>query len=401
MRIAIYHNLPSGGAKRMLFELSRRLSRFHELTAYSLSNAEHSFGDLRTFTKDYQVHSFSTTPLLKSPFGRLNQLMRLRDLGKIQKIEEKIGAEIDQQNFDLVWVQPCQIQNSPSILQHIHKTPKIFMCQEPLRIMYESMPERPYDNKKSTRRMVLDKLDPLPGIFFSSLKSNDQRNIQAADMVLVNSRHMQQAVKDTYPVNPFVNYPGVDANFFKPLDLKKGNYVFSVGSLTPLKGFDFLINAIALLPEEFRPPLKIASNFSNPPERDYLTDLARKKEVSLILEGNISDQRLAELYNQALITIYAPIREPFGLVAIESMACGTPVIGVNEGGLRETIKHGKTGFLIERDEFLFSQALKTLLVNKELRQEMGENGRQEVIDHWTWQKSTETLENHFRTTISK
>ena len=109
----------------MLYELSRRLSKFHELAVYSLSNADHSFGDLRAFTQDYQIHPFSTTPLLKSPFGRLNQLMRLRDLGKLQKVEEKIGAEIDQQNFDLIWVQPCQIQNSPSILQHIQKTPTL------------------------------------------------------------------------------------------------------------------------------------------------------------------------------------------------------------------------------------------------------------------------------------
>ena len=56
-----------------------------------------------------------------------------------------------------------------------------------------------------------------------------------------------------------------------------------------------------------------------------------------------------DLYNSAKAVVYAPMMEPFGLVAIEAMACGTPVVGVKEGGLRESIIDGHNGLLIDRD----------------------------------------------------
>lgn len=59
-----------------------------------------------------------------------------------------------------------------------------------------------------------------------------------------------------------------------------------------------------------------------------------------------SDEELRELIRGAIATIYVPIDEDFGMSPVESMACGTPVIGVNDGGLKESIIDGKTGILI-------------------------------------------------------
>lgn len=61
------------------------------------------------------------------------------------------------------------------------------------------------------------------------------------------------------------------------------------------------------------------------------------------------DQELRELIQGATATIYVPVDEDFGMSPVESMACGTPVIGVNDGGLKETIIDGKTGILIHPD----------------------------------------------------
>ncbi|MCB9806641.1 glycosyltransferase [Candidatus Peribacteria bacterium] len=59
-----------------------------------------------------------------------------------------------------------------------------------------------------------------------------------------------------------------------------------------------------------------------------------------------SDSELRELIRGAEATIYIPVDEDFGMSPVESMSCGTPVIGVNDGGLKETIIDGETGFLI-------------------------------------------------------
>jgi glycosyltransferase involved in cell wall biosynthesis len=204
---------------------------------------------------------------------------------------------------------------------------------------------------------------------------------------------MRAAVGQVYGIDPTVSYHGIDAQMFRPLPIEKQPMLLSVGSLTPLKGFDFLIQAISRLPREARLPLTIASNFQNPPEREYLTALARDLQVELSLLANITDSRLVELYNQARLTLYAAVREPLGLVPLESMACGTPVVAVREGGVQETVLHERTGLLVERDAEQFAQALRRLLADAPLRAEYGRSGRQHVLEHWTWDRAVDTLEH--------
>ena len=211
---------------------------------------------------------------------------------------------------------------------------------------------------------------------------------------------MRESVSNVYQVKPKTNYAGVDIDFFDTDQFQKEDFFLSVGSLTPLKGFDFLIRAIGLLPEESRLPLVIASNFENPPEKTYITDLAKSLNVELRLLLGISDDLLKELYNKAKITLYAPIREPFGLVAIELMASGTPVIGVAEGGLKETIMHGTTGYLTNRDEKEFATAILNLLSDSKKIEEFGKSAKLEAKKNWSWDQSARSFEKYF-TEITK
>ncbi len=317
MKIAVVHNLPSGGAKRVVFELIRRLSNDHEFHVFSYETGDHNFADIRPFVKKHVVFPFKKSKLFKSPFGRLNQLIRTIDLLRLQKLDQKIASIIENEEFDLVWVNPCQIQNNPSILRYFKKSPSLFICQEPLRILYEQMPDRPYDKKDSVFTRLLNRLDPFPGLFFGALQASDRLSIQSASRVMVNSGFMRETVSSIYEVTPFVYYGGVDFDLFHPNESLKENFVVSVGSLTPLKGYDFIIRALSTIRKEFRPPFVIACNFANPPEREYLQNLADSLDVDLQIKTNISDGELIDLYNRAKLTVYAPIREPFGLVAIE------------------------------------------------------------------------------------
>jgi glycosyltransferase involved in cell wall biosynthesis len=400
MKIAVVHNLPSGGAKRMMYEIIRNLSGRHEFHVFTYETADHNFLDIRPFVKKHTIFPFKKSNLFKSPFGRLNQFIRWIDLNRIKKLDRKIAHKIDEQSFDLAWVNPCQIQNSPSVLSNLVKTPGIFICQEPLRILYEQMPGRPYDKKESKWVKILNKFDPLPKIFFSALKKNDQNNVYSATKVLVNSGFMQDSVSKVYPVKPLVNYAGVDCDAFHPKGQIKENFVFSVGSLTPLKGYDFIIKALSTIQKELRPPFVIACNFANPPEKAYLQNLAESLDVNLEIKTNISDVELIDLYNRAKLTVYAPIREPFGLVAIESMACGTPVVGVAEGGLVETIQHEKTGLLTKRNALDFGTAVQNLLADPEKLERFGLIGRESVLKKWTWRVSAETMDKHFHTLLA-
>ncbi len=149
-----------------------------------------------------------------------------------------------------------------------------------------------------------------------------------------------------------------------------------------------------MIPDGQRPALVIASNFQDPREKNFLEQLASEKKVNLNLEKNITDERLLQLYNQASITAYAAIREPFGLVPVESMACGTPVVAVKDGGVKKSIMDEHTGFLVDRQPEQFSHALMRVLSEPSLAEEFSKNARRHVETNWSWDQALERLENH-------
>ncbi len=396
MKIGVFHNLPSGGAKRTLQEQVRRLAQEHCVDVFSISSADHEFADLRPFVHGHRIFNFIPSPLFPSPFGRINQISRIVDLLRMHALTRHISGEIQQNQFDVLMVHPCQYENASSILRHLKKMPTIYYCHEPLRLVYERMPERPYDREESSRRKFFNSLDPLPASYREFRRRLDLVNTRSAGIVLVNSKYVQSTVREIYRVDAQVSYHGVDTNVFKPLGLEKGNFVLSVGSLTPLKGFDFLIEVLSKMNGDFRPELVIASNFQNPLEHEYLLQLADSFGVKVRFLSNVSDQYLVELYNRARVTVYTPIREPFGLVSLESMACGTPVIAIREGGIQETILDGVTGYLIERDVKEFAQGLQRMLDDESLSYTMGLRGREHVLQHWSWEKSINSLDGYLR-----
>jgi len=79
--------------------------------------------------------------------------------------------------------------------------------------------------------------------------------------------------------------------------------------------------------------------------------------------------------------------EPLGLVPLESMACGTPVIGVKEGGVRESIIDGQTGILIDRDAQALADAVIRLMESPELHERFSQNGITYVREQWNWDKA--------------
>jgi glycosyltransferase involved in cell wall biosynthesis len=82
------------------------------------------------------------------------------------------------------------------------------------------------------------------------------------------------------------------------------------------------------------------------------------------------------------------------------MACGTPVIGIAEAGVRETVLHNETGLLTERDPHEFGVAIERLMKDKRLWMNMSLGGRQRVLDHWTWEQATQQLVNNMKKTLS-
>ena len=129
--------------------------------------------------------------------------------------------------------------------------------------------------------------------------------------------------------------------------------------------------------------------------------MAAGLRVDLEVKKAIPDSELVSLYNRARLFVYAAILEPFGLAPVEAMACGTPVVAVKEGGVRESVLHNETGILTPRDEGAFAEATTDLLENDEQRERMGCRGVEVVRSFWTVRHAGERLEAHLRQAVAR
>ncbi len=130
-----------------------------------------------------------------------------------------------------------------------------------------------------------------------------------------------------------------------PCKPHRGDYLLFLGRLSPDKGAHRAV-AVAM---ETGLPLKIAGKLQEPKEREYFHELVEPHLVDGIeYLGEVTHGEKVELLQNARATLF-PIEweEPFGLVMIESMACGTPVIATRWGAVPEVIEHGRSGIIVD------------------------------------------------------
>jgi glycosyltransferase involved in cell wall biosynthesis len=106
----------------------------------------------------------------------------------------------------------------------------------------------------------------------------------------------------------------------------------------------------------------------------------------------VSDSELVASLNRATAMIYTPRLEPFGFAPLEAAACGLPVVGINEGGVRETVRNGVTGFLVDADPQAAARALEKIFESQSLGRELGATARGWVRDKWTVDQAIDRLQ---------
>lgn len=394
MKIAVYHNLPSGGAKRALYEWLKRLSETHLLDVYTLSSADHDFCDIRPFARHHVIFPFIPHRSFEAPWGRLNRWQRWRDLHALAQLDRRIAEAIHQLDYDVVFINPCIYRFIPVLSQFLN-IPSVYYLHEPFGPTFVRNFERPYLKRENRWRTLSRGIDPFYQLYTRRLEHDRQQSLRQTTRVLANSQFTHKEMQQAYGIDAAVCSYGVNTQDFYPdLDVKKNGKVLSVGALTPRKGFDFLVKSLGHVAQADRPALTLACNAVHPQEHAYVTALARTHGVTLHLLERLETKALCRAYNQASLCVYAPVAEPFGLVPLEAMACGTPVVGVREGGVRESVIDGVTGLLVERDPEAFAEAVIRILSDEQLAARYGTQGRSMVMEQWTWETSTRRLEEH-------
>ncbi len=222
----------------------------------------------------------------------------------------------------------------------------------------------------------------------------------SADRIVVASAHEQHLLSALYGADERrieVVPCGVDLDRFFPMDkeaarrqlhLRDGErIILFVGRIEPLKGIDILIGAAAQLHEHENFRVLIVGGDERAQEqvnalRAQAERLGVDHHVSFV--GAVDHRELPLYYNAADVCVVPSYYESFGLVAVESMACGTPVVASRVGGLTSTIADGETGYLIPwRCPEPFAERLELLLDNDELRASFGRAGR-EAVERYRW-----------------
>jgi glycosyltransferase involved in cell wall biosynthesis len=201
----------------------------------------------------------------------------------------------------------------------------------------------------------------------SSLLPFENLGLLGADAVIVNSRMVAQelAARNLSSRSPIVIPNGVDLSIFRPphSTSRRAHTILFVGRLVSQKGVDVLLQAFRVL-------------------------LFKIPDARLIIAGD-GDQflylkRLC-LYQVARAVAIPSYYEPFGLVALEALACATPVVACETGGLAEVINDGVHGYLVPTNDHLrLAQRLAVLLSNPSHADELGKAARERAADFsWT------------------
>ncbi|MFO1338481.1 MAG: glycosyltransferase family 1 protein [Burkholderiaceae bacterium] len=169
--------------------------------------------------------------------------------------------------------------------------------------------------------------------------------------------------------------------------------VLQLGRLVPRKGVDNVIRAVARLPPGTPWRLLVVGGESVVPDERKTPEIGRLRAVAreagvearVDFVGRRDRDQLRDYYQAADVFVTTPWYEPFGITPLESMACGTPVIGAAVGGIQHTVVDGMTGYLVPpHDPEALAQRLDELRRSPRLARIMGRAGRARVHREFTW-----------------
>lgn len=360
-----------GGAGKVVLELGKRLSAKYNVFVVALKiNAEYltEYPQIKFITLNGPVTS--SFKFWLNFFHWQNQLFTTLD--SITTKPSTIISSI----FPANWL----------VLPYKNHNPRVKMiwyCHEPSAFIHI----------KKWRQAINDPLKRLISNLLAPIFSQIDKHItKSADLLLANSKFGASLISQTYHRTPTIVYPGTDTTIYKPINFsQKQNTIVTVSRLTKFKNVDILINAFSKIKDKKTKLIIIGDGEEKTNLQKLIKELKLEKRTKIL--SGITNTQLIDYCTKAKLFVLCSKNEPFGIVPVEAMACGTPVIVDNSGGPKETVIDEVTGQIIDMNSDNLCKTLDKMLSNDSLLKKWSINARKQSLK-FDWSQSVNNLEKY-------
>ena len=239
----------------------------------------------------------------------------------------------------------------------------------------------------------------------------EKTGVETADRVIAVSAQMREDILRHFAVDPdrvVVIHNGIDPDRFRRVDRRdaldrrgvRTPYVLFVGRITDQKGIFHLLEAARKLPAGVQ--LVLCAAAPDTPEIEQRLRAALPEHPNALwISEMVPVDEVIQLYSHAAVFACPSVYEPFGLINLEAMACGTPVVASGVGGILEVVEDGRTGLLVppgRPDEL--ADALRRVLDDRDLARAFGEAGRRRVEAQFSWASVAQRTEQVYTEAIA-
>ncbi|RRB02328.1 glycosyltransferase family 4 protein [Larkinella rosea] len=411
MKIAVWHNLRSGGGSRALHQHIKGLAqRGHTIEVWTSSEGDSKFLDVDQYVTKTHVLPLSMETRIRDGYWDKWWAMQFEPETRIRRMLDfcrRCADEINAGDFDVLFANACIFFSMPYIGRFIN-IPKALYLGEPNRFLFESSPNLIWEGlppasgnwKKADYR---DKYwEDIFKIRQARVRVREEiYNYHSYDKVLVNSYFSNENLLRAYGGAGEVCYLGIDASLFPFQNLPREPFVMGLGAFFQHKRPDLAIESLALIPEKTRPRLVWVGDMGDTVYVNKLKELSQQRNVQFEPREKIPHEELIRLLNTASCLLYTSTLEPFGLAPLEANACGLPVVAVAEGGVRETVIDNYNGLLVNRKPEEMARAVERVLTNSGEFERLSRNARRLVQEQWTFEKAIDRIEDALFHTIGK
>lgn len=387
----------TGGMNVYVRELSRELSaRGHCIDIYTRSQDAHIPHEIPGLEIGARVFHIPAGP--EAPYNKHRLFDYLPQFAHgVQHIAETEGIHYDVYHSHY-WLSGWVARE----LQNCQRAPVVQMYHT-LGAMKNKVARRAYDHETEQRIQIERELMRFANCLVAATPLDRQHMIE---------------LYDAPPQNICVVPPGVDLSLFRPIPFAEAkafvgspndhHMILFVGRIDPIKGIDIWFRAMARVVEE-HPALRgkmcvclVGGDVDEdtPPDAELARLQSLKDELGIgdlvLFRGKQSQENLPYYYSAADIVVMPSLYESFGMVALEAMACGTPVVASDVGGLSFVVRDGETGFLVpEGDPRALADILGHLICEPELRDRLGKRGI-EIAREYAWTRIADQIEEIYQ-----